>query len=154
MGSTLEAQLRNLKIVFDRLIANNLRINPDKCASVKERIKYLGHIVSAGGIHKDPDKISAISLIPEPKNLTEVRSFVNTTSWYRRYLKNFFTLVGPLNKLLQKKIKWTWEEPQINSFNTIKTMLTQAPVLTCPDFERTFVLRTDASDIGLGAVLA
>ena len=152
MGSTLEEQLRNLKIVFDRLIANNLRINPDKCAFVKERIKYLGHIVSAEGIH-DPDKVSAILLIPEPKNLTEVRSFVNTASLYRRFLKNFSTLVGPLNKLLQKKIKWTWEEPQINSFNTIKTMLTQAPVLTCPDFERTFVLQTDASDIGLGAVL-
>ena len=132
MGSTLEAQLRNLKIVFDRLIANNLRINPDKCAFVKEMIKYLGRIVSAEGIHTDPDKVSAILLIPEPKNLTEVRSFVNTASLYRRFLKNFSTLVGPLNKLLQKKIKWTWEEPQINSFNTIKTMLTQAAVLTWP----------------------
>lgn len=153
LGSTLEEHLQNLKTVFDRLVAAKLRINKDKCSFAKRQIKYLGHVVSESGVHTDPEKVSAVAAIPPPTTLKELRSFLNTAAWYRRFVPNFSTLTSPLNNLLKKTQKWEWGDPQKRAFEQIKQKLIEAPALTCPDFNKTFILQTDASDVGLGVVL-
>ncbi|XP_037827518.1 uncharacterized protein LOC119615583 [Lucilia sericata] len=153
LGSDLENHLCNLRVVFDRLVGAKLRINIEKCTFAKKEIRYLGHIISAQGIHTDPEKVNAVVALPEPTTLKELRSFLNTASWYRRFIPNFSTITSPLNILLKKTKKWEWGDEQRMAFEEIKQKLIEAPALTCPDFSRTFILQTDASDVGLGVVL-
>lgn len=153
LGTTFEEHLRNLKEVFRRLKAANLRLNPEKCQFGKRSLKYLGHLVTPQGIRTDPDKVAAILTIPAPTNVRALRRFLGVASWYRRFVKNFSQIAAPLNKLLKKKSRWQWNQEQEQAFDTLKNCLTQAPVLTCPDFTRPFILQTDASDRGIGVAL-
>lgn len=153
IGRSLEEHLSNLREVFRRLREARLRINPDKCEFFKKETKYLGHVVSGNGIHTDPDKVAAIQEMAAPKTLKELRRFLGVVSWYRRFVPEFATLAQPLTSLLKKGKHWKWTEDQQTVFEVLKARLTQAPILACPDFTRQFILQTDASDYGLGAVL-
>ena len=153
LGETKRDHLENLQKVFDRLKEANLRINPEKCKFFKTHLKYLGHVVSDQGIHTDPEKVAAISNIEPPKNLKELRRFFGVASWYRRFVPNFPELTSHLSPLLKKNTKWKWTEDQQEDFENLKDALTKAPVLTGPDYQEKFVLQTDASGVGLGAVL-
>ncbi len=153
IGRTLEEHLAMLKEVFRRLRAANLKINPDKCEFFKRETKYLGHVISGKGIQTDPDKVSAIQDMAIPKTLRELRRFLGVASWYRRFVPDFAAIAQPLTTLLKKGRHWKWTEEQQTAFEVLKAKLTEAPVLACPDFSRTFKLQTDASDYGLGAVL-
>uniref|UniRef100_A0ABD2W2E3 Reverse transcriptase RNase H-like domain-containing protein n=1 Tax=Trichogramma kaykai TaxID=54128 RepID=A0ABD2W2E3_9HYME len=88
-----------------------------------------------------------------PKNLRDLRRFTGLISWYRRFVPNVASLAAPLNNLLCKNVRWTWGETQEKAFNTLKEHLIKAPILACPNFSETFILQTDASNDGLGAVL-
>lgn len=153
IGKTLEEHLDHLGKVLHRLRAANLKINVEKCDFVKKETKYLGHVVSGDGIHTDPDKIAAITEIPSPHNVREVRRFLGVASWYRRFVPEFAVTSYPLTVLLRKGKHWKWTEDQQTAFEILKMRLTNAPVLACPDFTKPFTLQTDASDVGLGAVL-
>lgn len=153
IGKTLEEHLTNLKEVFRRLIKANLRINPEKCEFFKRETKYLGHVVSGDGIQTDPEKVAAISEMKAPQNIKEVRRFLGVASWYRRFVENFAEISNPLTQLLKKGKHWKWGEAQQKAFELLKEKLTTAPVLVCPDFNKTFTLQTDASDYGIGVVL-
>lgn len=152
-GKTFEEHLANLKEVLHRLLAANLRVNIDKCQFVRESLKYLGHVVDQEGLRTDPDKVRAIIELPTSANVRELRRFLGVASWYRRFVPSHATVVAPLNGLLRKKSRWQWEGEHEAAFQTIKQEVATAPVLKCPDFTRMFVLRTDASAVGLGAVL-
>jgi transposase InsO family protein len=153
VGRSLQEHMDNLREVFRRLRNANLRLNKAKCSFFKKSIIYLGHQVSEGGIHTDPGKIAAIKELQPPTTVRELRRCLGIASWYRRFVPNFATLVQPMSTLLKKGRKWVWSEDQQRAFEALKTSLTQAPVLACPDFAERFTLQTDASDIGLGAVL-
>ncbi|XP_073821602.1 uncharacterized protein [Musca autumnalis] len=153
IGRTLEEHLANLREVFRRLREVNLRINPEKCEFFKKETKYLGHVVSAQGIHTDPDKVAAIRELPAPTTLKELRRFLGVVSWYRRFVPEFATIAYPLTSMLKKGKHWRWTEDQQMVFEILKIRLTEAPVLACPNFTVPFTLQTDASDYGLGAVL-
>ncbi|XP_073831437.1 uncharacterized protein [Musca autumnalis] len=153
IGRTLEEHLANLREVFRRLREVNLRINPEKCEFFKKETKYLGHVVSAQGIHTDPDKVAAIRELPAPTTLKELRRFLGVVSWYRRFVPEFATIAYPLTSMLKKGKHWRWTEDQQTVFEILKIRLTEAPVLACPNFTVPFTLQTDASDYGLGAVL-
>ena len=99
------------------------------------------------------DKIHAINKFPHPQNVDNVRSFLGLCGYYRSFIKNFATLASPLTKLLKKEIPFHWNEAQESSFRRLKEALTNAPVLAFPNYEVPFVLCTDASAKGLGAVL-
>lgn len=103
LGRTLEEHLKNLRVVFDHLIAANLSINKEKCSFARKQIRYLGHVISESGIHTDPEKVNAVAVLPAPTTVKELRSFLNTAAWYRRFIPNFSTLTSPLNELLKKK---------------------------------------------------
>ena len=105
------------------------------------------------GLHVDPEKVEAMLRIEVPKNVKQVRSFIGTVSWYRRFIKDFAELVRPLTDLTKKNRKFNWTEDCERSFKEAKERLVTAPVLSCPDFDRPFTIQTDASDFGVGAVL-
>lgn len=90
---------------------------------------------------------------PVPRTLKQVRSFVGLASWYRKFIHNFSKISAPLTQLLKKDQKWQWGPSQDAAFNSLKESLTSAPILSCPDFNRPFVVQVDASDQGLGASL-
>lgn len=150
---TLEEHLKHLAEVFRRLRAARLRLNPDKCHFCRLSLRYLWHIVDQHGIRTDPEKVSAITDWPNPTTVRKVRQFLGMASWYRRFIPNFSTLAAPLTELTKKKARWKWEETEKEAFEHLKAALTSAPILACPDFESPFVLQTDASKEGLGAVL-
>ncbi|KAH8335345.1 hypothetical protein KR059_001065, partial [Drosophila kikkawai] len=122
-------------------------------AFFKRSLVYLGHVISEEGIHTDPEKISAVRQLSPPTTCKELRRCLGIASWYRRFVPNFASVVQPMSLLLKKGKKWQWEKEQQDAFDDLKSKLTEAPVLACPDFNEKFVLQTDASDIGLGAVL-
>ncbi|KAH8232704.1 hypothetical protein KR032_000087 [Drosophila birchii] len=153
IGSTLEEHVENLREVFRRLRRANLRLNRDKCHFFQRHIAYLGHVISEEGIHTDPDKVAAIRELKPPTCLKELRRCLGIASWYRRFVPNFADIVEPMTSLLKKGKKWDWTPRQDQAFQELKTRLTEAPVLVCPDFEQKFVLQTDASEYGIGAVL-
>lgn len=150
---TFELHGEMLKEVFRRLRASGLRINPEKCEFGCNEVKYLGYLINSNGMSVDPDKVSSVTSIPPPTNVRQLRSFLGMAGWYRRFIKNFSSVVSPLTSLLKRKAKWIWSEDQETSFNALKSALTQAPILARPDFDKPFQLQTDASDTGLGAVL-
>ena len=113
-------------------------------------------MVSDEGVATDLDKVKAILSWPTPKNVTELRSFVGTASYYRRFIKNFAQIAKPLHKLMEKSASYNWSAECQDSFQELKQALTVSPVLGYPSTEPgdAFILDTDACDYGIGAVLS
>ena len=160
-SSSFEEHLRHLDMVLTRLRENNLKLSPKKCYFIQERVNFLGHVVSSQGIETDPAKIEKILNWPTPSNAKELRSFIAFAGYYHRFVKDFSKITRPLSELIpgtskkKKKItkEWVWKDEQQKVFDNLKKIMTQPPVLAYPDFSKEFELHTDASTIGLGAVL-
>lgn len=150
---TFEKHLEILQKVFNRLRSAKLVLSKEKCKFCLPRLRYLGFMIDNTGLHVDPEKVAAILNIPSPTSVTEVRRFLGMASWYRRFIPQFATLTAPLSALVGKKRKWQWSEVNESAFNAIKERLVTAPVLSRPNFDLPFVVQTDASGYGIGAVL-
>ena len=110
----------HLKKLLETLRKYNLRINRQKCQFLCERVKYLGHVISTNGISVDQDKISAILNIQEPGNPKEVQVFLQTCSWYRKFIPKFAEISRPLSQLTKQNVAWTWSTLQQQSFDLLK----------------------------------
>ncbi|XP_074114899.1 uncharacterized protein LOC141537675 [Cotesia typhae] len=126
---------------------------PRKSHFLKSSTVYLGHVIDGQGIRTDPEKVKAITEIAPPRNLKELRQFLGMISWYRRFIPNCADRTKPLTSLLQKRKKWKWEVTEQTAFEELKKCLKTAPILAAPDFSKSFSVQTDASDVGIGAVL-
>lgn len=153
VAETFDEHLYWLRIVLRIIRKAGLIINLEKSKFCCSEVKYLGFVVNENGLQVDPDKIQPVINYPVPTNLKELRKLIGMASWYRRFVPNFSTVMEPLNKLLRKNQPWIWTEEQELAFLELRTRLTTAPTLTRPDFSLPFVLQTDASAVGLGAVL-
>ena len=154
-SKTFEEHLENLGIVFERLKEANLKLNPKKCNLLCRKVAFLGHEVSESGISTDPSKVQAVKEWPQPNTATEVRQFVGLASYYRKFIPSFATICKPLHKLTEKDAKFVWTNHCQSAFDTIKQLLTSAPVLSYPLLEgQPFLLDCDASNVGVGAVLS
>lgn len=142
-----------VKEVFKRLKNAGLKINEEKCEFGCTEVRYLGYLVNQDGMCADPERVSSVLDFPSPHNVKTLRSFLGMAGWYRRFIKDFSTLVSPLTQLLKKNIRWEWGQSQEAAFKEIKRLLTSTPILARPDFSLPFTLCTDASNVGLGAVL-
>lgn len=146
----------HLREVFTRLRAANLRLKPTKCGLLKDEVSFLGHVVSTKGIQPDPTKTEKMKSYPRPTTAMEVRRFLGLASYYRRFVSGFATIAAPLRNLIKKDVVFHWDEKTEDSFNQLKQALLSAPLLVYPRFgpDSTFILETDASITGLGAVLS
>ena len=144
---------QRLKIVLETLREKKLYAKLSKCDFLLKEVSFLGHIVSAEGIRVDPAKIEAVVNWKSPQNVTEVRSFLGLAGYYRRFVRGFSVIASSLTKLLRKGIKFEWTDKCQNSFDQLKGMLVEAPVLTQPTSGKEYTLYSDASCIGLGCVL-
>ncbi|GFS89780.1 retrovirus-related Pol polyprotein from transposon opus [Trichonephila clavipes] len=124
-----------------------------KCHFASSRVKYLGFWITQKGIEVDPEKVASILDIPPSKNVKELQSFLQTCSWFRRYIQDFAKISRPLSYLTKKKVKWQWGFDQQNAFQTLKNSLTTPPVLKQADGTKPYIIRTDAGNYALGAVL-
>ena len=152
-SSSINQQCERLILVLERFRQHNLRVKASKCTFGASRVKYLGHVVSGEGIHTDPDKINAVASLQDPKNVEQVRSFLGLAGYYRKFIPNFATISAPLVNLTKKNTKFLWRDDHHEAFVKLKNLLCEAPILAYPQFDKKFILQTDASDLGLGAVL-
>ncbi|XP_068225262.1 uncharacterized protein, partial [Palaemon carinicauda] len=147
--------LETLQELFQRIRNANLTVRPSKCILASETVQFLGHEIQGGTLSLQETNISKIQSAPQPKTKKEVRSFLGLTGFYRAYVPNYATIAAPLSDLTKKGKSNVvqWQEPQEKAYNSLKSILVNKPVLRLPDLNRRFILRTDASDVGLGAVL-
>ena len=152
-SSSVSQHLADLRSVFRRLETAGLTVNVEKCQLMREEMKYLGHIVSSGGLKPDPEKIAAIQLYPVPTCLKELERFLGMMGWYQKFIPQFTEKAAPLFELKRKGAKWAWNDQRTVAFQTLKEALVTEPILGYPDESSMFTVHTDASDTGLGAVL-
>lgn len=153
ISTSFEEHLADIERLFKQLNKYNLRANRDKCVFFRTSVKFLGHIIAENGIHPNPDKISAISKMIPPKNLSHLKTFLATCSWYRKFVPNFAEKSSILSALTKKNAPWNWNLEHQTAFEVLKNALTTSPVLQQVDYGKPFILRTDASNYAVGAVL-
>jgi len=153
-GRTFEEQLNRLEEVFRRIQSANLKLKPTNCSFFQRQVDFLGHVISEDGIAVQSTKIDAIKDWPPCRTLTELRAFLGTSSYYRRFVKDFSSTAAPLFALMKKDVKFVWTDECQTAFETLKTRLTSAPILALPTDEGTYIIDTGASDSGLGSVLS
>lgn len=150
----VEKHLNMLKEVFTRLREANLQLKPEKCSFLMHKVRYLGHILSTSGISPEPNKIQEIKGIPIPKNVKGVRQFLGAVNFYRKFIPDMAKKASPLVKLTKKGIPFKITEEVLESFETLKNDLSSDSLLVFPDFSKPFLVASDASRSGLGAVLS
>ena len=146
----------HLRVVFGRLRDAGLTVRPKKCQFAMAECAYLGHIVGNGMVRPQISKLEAIERFPVPLTKKEVRSLLGLTGYYRKFIPDYASIAAPITDLTRKGTpnRIIWTEECDAAFGKLKTLLCSSPVLKSPDFSRPFVLQTDASDRGVGAVLS
>lgn len=131
----------------------NIKLKPKKCNFVLQKVKYLGHIVTQEGIAPDPETVEAVQKYPLPKNVRGVRGFLGLVNWYRKFILNITKIAAPLVELTKNNVKFKITEEVLEVIEKLKGALTSDKILIFPDFTKPFILSTDASGIGAGAIL-
>lgn len=131
---------------------NALYANRNKCEFGKSQLAYFGHVVSAQGVEVDSSKVQAMLQWPVPRNLKELQSFLGLTGYYRKFIAGYANISHPLTNQM-KKDKHGWTNEATIAFNSLKQALVNALILAMPDFSKCFIVETDASGYGVGAVL-
>ena len=161
-GKSPEDILERLGGVFEKLRKAGLKLKPSKREFFKEHIQFLGHIVSKEGISTCPEKVQAVQEWPIPKTINDLRSFLGFVDYYRKFIKGFSQIVKPLYSLLEGYVNnkranklqtIPWGPEQREAFDDLQQACISAPILGYPNPEKPFILHTDASLDGLGAVL-
>jgi len=148
-----EDHLQHIRLVFELLAKDKWKIKLPKCTFAQQEIRYLGHVISAKGVSTDPSKVTAVANWPTPINVRELRGFLGLAGYYRKFVKHFGVISRPLTDLLKKNSVFVWTSVHEDSFNALKHALCNAPVLAVPNFTKPFSIETDASGIGVGAIL-
>lgn len=143
----------HLRLVLQQLREKQIFVKLKKCEFWLEQIIFLGHIVSNDGISVDPSKIDAIKQWSIPKTVSEVNSLLGLAGYYRRFIANFSRIALPLTMLTRKEVKFVWSNDCQQAFQVLKDKLISAPVLSLPEGTEDFIVYSDASKQGLGAVL-
>lgn len=153
-SSDFESHLTNLTSVFDRIRCANLKVKPSKSFFGRERIRFLGHIVSKHGIEPMPDKCQAVQEFKTPKKVKDVRAFLGLCGYYRKFIQNFAVIAGPLFDTLKKDLKFKWTTAAEDAFQTLKMSLVNPPVLAYPNYNEEYLVQADASSEAVGMILS
>ncbi|KAL5021228.1 hypothetical protein ScPMuIL_000383 [Solemya velum] len=154
-SDTWNDHIEHLRLVFLALRESNLSAKPSKCSFGFPELVFLAHVVGNMMVKPTLDKLAIVQNFPQPLTKKQVKSFLGFVGFYRKFVQNFATLAIPLTDLTKKSMpnKVIWNETLQQAFESLKLVLLKGPVLRSPDFEKQFILRTDACDTGVGAVL-
>ena len=153
-SGSFEQHLIDLKDVFECMKQARLKLKPSKCHLFQTKINFLGHVVSDQGISPDPDKVKAIQAIPIPKDVKTLQSFLGLVGYYRKFIYGFADICHNLYGLTKILAKFDWTQAHTDSFEKLKFCLTNEPILAHPNYNYPFIIHTDASEFGIGAVLS
>jgi hypothetical protein len=148
-----EEHEEHLRLVLQVLREHQLYAKLNKCDFFQKQIHYLGHVLSEEGVAIDPDKIMSIMEWPTPKDVSNIRSFMGLTGYYRRFIKDFSKIGCPITALQKKGTKFMWTQKCEERFQAMKHLLTHTPVLKIADPQADFLVCTDACKEGLGGIL-
>nr|AAV32158.1 putative polyprotein [Oryza sativa Japonica Group] len=152
-SKTKEEHEEHLRLALEKLREHQLYAKFSKCEFWLPEVKFLGHVISAGGVAVDPSNVESVLNWKQPKTILEIRSFLGLAGYYRRFIENFSKIARPMTRLLQKDVKYKWTEECEQSFQELKKRLVTAPVFVLPDPRKGFQVYCDASRLGLGCVL-
>ncbi|GBG89838.1 hypothetical protein CBR_g49687 [Chara braunii] len=153
-SKTVEEHVAHLDKVLSLLRQHKFKINGEKCEFGHTRVLYLGHEISAEGLKPNDAKVASIRDWPRPQSVTEMRSFLGMTSYYRTFVKNYNIVAAPSTDLTRLDTPWEWTDKCEAAFRHLKHALTHYEVLKLPDPDKPFIVTTDASQYGIGAVVA
>ncbi|GBG71604.1 hypothetical protein CBR_g9020 [Chara braunii] len=153
-SKSVEEHAQQVETVLSLLRQHKYKVNLEKCEFGRTKILYLGHEVSAEGIRLEDAKVASIRDWPRPQTVTEVRSFLGMCGYYRNFVKNYSTVASPLTDLTRLDTLWDWSDECEAAFKRLKHALMNHEVLMVPDPQKSFIVTTDASQYGIGAVLA
>jgi transposase InsO family protein len=151
-SDTLEEHYEHVRSVLKRLQDADLQVKLEKCQFHVQKVEFLGFVISPDGISMDPAKVESIVSWPTPKSVRDIQVFLGFANFYRRFIKNFSSVVAPITRLLKKDVPFDWDPQAQNAFDTLRKAFTSEPVLGHFDPAKPCYLEPDASKSALGAV--
>ena len=148
---SLEEHLQHVETVFRQA---GLKVHPGKCFFGSDNIDFLGHRIFAGKLVPQQDKLAAVKDLPSPTNFSSLRAALGLFSYYRKFFLHFSSIAFPLNALLKKDCRWEWGVKEEEAFLALKEQLCSEAVLRLPDPYSPFILTTDWSQRGMGAIVS
>lgn len=145
--------LQNLEKVLELIKGAGVKLKFNKCSFLTETVEYLGHNIGGGEVRPSTHKVDAVKSFKTPGNVHELRQFLGLASYFRKFVRGFATVARPLTRLTKKDVPWSWGVDQEKAMQTLKEILISEPILTIFSPDRETQLHTDASKVGLGAVL-
>ena len=122
-GSSTEDHLKNLDIVMEHLASAGVTLKKSKCVFLSQSVEYLGHVIDKDGLHPSQEKVRAIQQALEPRNVTELKSFLGLLKYYSKFLTNLSIVLSSLFRLLRKDVKWSWTEEHSLAFQNAKKLI-------------------------------
>ncbi|CAF1030452.1 unnamed protein product [Brachionus calyciflorus] len=148
-----KSHMDRLELILSKFEKAGLKLKPSKCCFVMNQVNYLGYVISGDGLLPDAAKTKSIANMGTPKSKEELKRFLGMLSYYRRFIPNFSTTAACLFELTKDKIVFSWSKEADVAFKTLKDQLLKSPLLIYPNFKNGFAIYTDASGVGIGAVL-
>jgi hypothetical protein len=152
-SAEFEQHLIDLEKLFIQLQKANMKIKTAKCKIAATETKFVGFKISAAGVEISDERVQAVKEYPQPKDAKALKSFLGLTSYYRAWIPKYTEIVHPLSRMLKKDTRFRWTQECTDAFELLKLRLTTAPILAFPQFDKPMHLSTDASNVGVGAVL-
>jgi hypothetical protein len=148
-------QIQAIRSFLERVREANLKLRPSKCSVGYGRVRFLGHLVGNREIKPNQETVDKLLKAPRPVNKKQLRSFLGLVGYFRRFIPNFAAIAVPLTDLTREGTpnELEWEQPQVQAYNALRESLIHPPILRLPDVSRPFILQTDASADGIGAIL-
>ncbi|KAK3566586.1 hypothetical protein QTP86_001088 [Hemibagrus guttatus] len=154
-STSMEEHVRQVQEVLTRLQRHHLYVKLENCEFHRSTVTFLGYVISHQGVEMDVVKVRAVTEWPAPTTVHELQCFLGFAKFYRRFIRNYSAVAGPLTSLLRgKPKKLTWMDQARTAFQRLKSCFTTASILRHPDPDLPFVVEVDASSSGLGAVLS
>ena len=152
-SKTKREHLKKIEQVLERLVEANIKLKLEKCKFFTQEEKFLGYIVSGEGMKMDENRVNSINEMPYPRTKKQLQALLGVYNYFRMFVDGYAKIAEPLYELLRKDVKFVFGEPQKLAVDKLKKALSEAPILKFPDFDKKFIIHTDASETGMGACL-